>query len=489
MRQTYQSVSFAKSAEVVGAVIIFLFGPFVLPIRLYNNKKNKATNNAELNDFVDMATKNIFPGGAKDIDAGTKVLLLILDNKIDYNTAVHIFTRSAAFAKIANEFSRERLKQHLVGYCLQYFNETQIDSYYDFLLAIAQTKNSINVSNSKEDFYDTMFDSLLQSNPFFISEFGCIITNDKINVADENNQEGTVAGFAFLWLRNLYNINSKLYKHAISLVSDVDDENVSDEDKKFIVSGFLGNRLDAKLFADKKALNAIFIRLCAYRLLIKRNTNGLLSFYAEHDNNEDIEYFLSKANRDFAQTAKITNIDKLTIYDIDKIFVRDMLNGEDLTKQHDDIIEEPTRTKNNKVSSFITANGEPQIVTHICLPERVGREMTKEELHHFAVDVLSNLYEKAGMTIVNVNRHYDRKFPNLVIKSKNGKLYYAIIETACYPQKAEYTCDFPEMKEYAKKHNAIPTFAGVSFMNASREWDRLVCGDEYFVDFKGLETI
>jgi hypothetical protein len=77
------------------------------------------------------------------------------------------------------------------------------------------------------------------------------------------------------------------------------------------------------------------------------------------------------------------------------------------------------------------------------------------------------------------------------MKSRNGQLYYVIIETACYPQKAEslYSADFTEMKQYAKEFNAIPVFAGMSFMNASREWDKLVCGDDYFVAFKGLETV
>jgi hypothetical protein len=145
----------------------------------------------------------------------------------------------------------------------------------------------------------------------------------------------------------------------------------------------------------------------------------------------------------------------------------------------------------NKTSTFITANDEPQIVTHNCSPDRAGKEMTKEELHKFAVELLADLYTKAGMIMVNVNRNYDRKFPNLVMKSRNGKLYYVIIETTCYPNRAEslYSCDFSEMKEYANKHNATPVFAGMSFMNASREWDKLVCGDSYFVAYKGLESM
>jgi hypothetical protein len=145
----------------------------------------------------------------------------------------------------------------------------------------------------------------------------------------------------------------------------------------------------------------------------------------------------------------------------------------------------------NKPSLFRDANDEPMVLKHTCTPDRAGKEMTKEELHCFAVELLSNLYENAGMTIVNVNRNYQRKYPNLVMKSRNGQLYYVIIETACYPQTAEslYSADYPEMKQYAKNFNAIPVFAGMSFMNASSEWDKLVCGDNYIVAFKGLEKI
>jgi hypothetical protein len=145
----------------------------------------------------------------------------------------------------------------------------------------------------------------------------------------------------------------------------------------------------------------------------------------------------------------------------------------------------------NKSSLFVDANGEPIAVKHNCSPDRIGQKMTKEELHRFAVELLSNLYENAGMTMININRNYYREYPNLVMKSSNGQLYYVIIETTCYPQKAEslYPVDFTEMKQYAKKFNAIPVFAGISFMNASREWNKLVCGDDYFVAFKRVEKM
>lgn len=164
----------------------------------------------------------------------------------------------------------------------------------------------------------------------------------------------------------------------------------------------------------------------------------------------------------------------------------------DLTykKTEEEYVEEP---EESKPSLFIDENGEPLVLKHNCSADRIGKEMTREERHKFAVELLADLYTKAGMTMVNVNRNYDRKFPNLVMKSKNGRLYYVIIETTCYPNKAEslYSRDFSEMKEYAKEHNAMPTFAGVSFLNIDRGMDdsKMICGDSYIVAFKGLETV
>ncbi len=150
-------------------------------------------------------------------------------------------------------------------------------------------------------------------------------------------------------------------------------------------------------------------------------------------------------------------------------------------------------SKNNQPSLFVDKNGEPTIHKHSCTTNRIGKEMTSEEQHQFAVELLACLYTEAGMTMVNVNRNYHREFPNLVMESKSGKLYYVIIETACYPQKAEslYSRDFKDVKIYAKEHCAIPTFAGISFMNfdSNAEKNKMICGDSYFVFFKGLEAI
>jgi hypothetical protein len=150
-------------------------------------------------------------------------------------------------------------------------------------------------------------------------------------------------------------------------------------------------------------------------------------------------------------------------------------------------------SKTNQLSLFIDENGDPQILKQNCSTDRIGKEMTREERHKFAVDLLADLYTKAGMKMLNVNHHYDREFPNLVMESKNGKRYYVIIETACYPKKAEslYSRDFKDVKDYAKAHKAILTFAGMSFLNIDMKVDnsKMICGNSYTVAFKGLEAI
>jgi len=89
--------------------------------------------------MVEMAEKlsnSIFPKGAKDIDAGAKEVLRILNNSLDYETARTIFTRSAGISRIASTFDKERLTSHLSGYCIQHFNEGQIEKLYAYLSAL-----------------------------------------------------------------------------------------------------------------------------------------------------------------------------------------------------------------------------------------------------------------------------------------------------------------------------------------------------------------
>lgn len=86
-----------------------------------------------LNDMFAQINSNMFPKGQKDKDAVTDALLYILENKISRSEAQNIAYKSTAISRIAKDFSKERLKQHLAGYCLQHFNDKQIETFHGYL--------------------------------------------------------------------------------------------------------------------------------------------------------------------------------------------------------------------------------------------------------------------------------------------------------------------------------------------------------------------
>lgn len=90
-----------------------------------------------LEDKMEKMLNSIFPKGEKVIDAGAKELLFILNNRVDYDTAKNIFVKSSIISRISEKFDKERLRLHLSGYCLQHFNDAQIDKFYSYLVSLA----------------------------------------------------------------------------------------------------------------------------------------------------------------------------------------------------------------------------------------------------------------------------------------------------------------------------------------------------------------
>ena len=100
---------------------------------LFDFLKPKKT---ELDNSLSQLLKAFFPKGETDINAGTDELLLILNNKIDRKEAREIFVKSVSMSRVASKFDKERLINHLNGYCIQHFNEAQLDKFFNYLTAL-----------------------------------------------------------------------------------------------------------------------------------------------------------------------------------------------------------------------------------------------------------------------------------------------------------------------------------------------------------------
>jgi hypothetical protein len=90
----------------------------------------------EKTDIFSELSNRIFPKGKKDINAGTQELLDILNHEIEEETARMIFLKSTALSRLAKNFDIERLRIHLSGYCIQYFDEQRLNRYFDYLNAL-----------------------------------------------------------------------------------------------------------------------------------------------------------------------------------------------------------------------------------------------------------------------------------------------------------------------------------------------------------------
>jgi hypothetical protein len=106
-----------------------------------------------MEEMMEKLANSIFPKGEKDIDAGTKELLYILNNKIDFESAKGIFLKSSAISRISDNFDLKRLKAHLAGYCLEHFSEKEVEEFYRYLhaLSLAMKTNRNSPSEVKRE--------------------------------------------------------------------------------------------------------------------------------------------------------------------------------------------------------------------------------------------------------------------------------------------------------------------------------------------------
>ena len=114
---------------IVGIVAVILM---IIAVNNQGGNKNQLISSAE------KILKEIFPNGQIDKDEGTKKLLQILNNNIDKKTAQNIFVKSSSICYITSmkgTFSKERLKQHLAPYALNYFNDDTLSIFYDYILS------------------------------------------------------------------------------------------------------------------------------------------------------------------------------------------------------------------------------------------------------------------------------------------------------------------------------------------------------------------
>jgi len=138
-------------------------------------------------------------------------------------------------------------------------------------------------------------------------------------------------------------------------------------------------------------------------------------------------------------------------------------------------------------------NNENIPITHKCDEADIGRPMTEEDLHEFAVALIMVYYYQQGGDIKSINDNPGIEYPHIVMENKEkGKYYYVTI-------KADYSPNVPEplpeeyyssLIKFAREERAVPVFIGVVFYHIPRDGQsEILCGDQFIVEHTGLIPI
>lgn len=116
-------------------------------------------------------------------------------------------------------------------------------------------------------------------------------------------------------------------------------------------------------------------------------------------------------------------------------------------------------------------------------------ELTDQELHNLAMNIVGKELEDAGYEFLGVNSQLKRNPQFVALKDK--KLNFVIVRAITYPDdpKAYDPFFLKEIKEHADKFNASSFYAGVGIANAE-DFEKPVFKDEdYTVNYDGLHKI
>lgn len=136
-------------------------------------------------------------------------------------------------------------------------------------------------------------------------------------------------------------------------------------------------------------------------------------------------------------------------------------------------------------------NGEPRVFRNNCSEERNGKDMNNNEIISFLVDCLSTIYEEQGIKIIKTNKTIGNEYPNLIIESRNGKLYYVIIDFSIFPyENGIYkNQSFDKFISLAHQFNSFPTKANIGLFCLNTDGAPAVCGGDFVLKFGGLEEV
>jgi hypothetical protein len=116
----------------------------------------------------------------------------------------------------------------------------------------------------------------------------------------------------------------------------------------------------------------------------------------------------------------------------------------------------------------------------------MSRELTEQELHNLAMNLVGKELEADGFEFMGVNSKF-KKDPQFVCL-KNKDLHFVVVRHVVFPKNPkDYDKKLMDkVKNHADKFQAKTYFAGVGLSNAADRSLPVLLNEPYIVDYDGL---
>nr|WP_288931305.1 Na(+)-translocating NADH-quinone reductase subunit F [uncultured Allomuricauda sp.] len=119
----------------------------------------------------------------------------------------------------------------------------------------------------------------------------------------------------------------------------------------------------------------------------------------------------------------------------------------------------------------------------------MGRELTEQELHNLAMNIVGRELEDNGFEFMAINSKPKKNPQYVCLKEK--VLHFIVVRNVEFPlNPREYDEELMQtVKAHAEKFEARTYFARVGLSNAADRTEPLYLDEEYVVDYQGLIEI
>lgn len=138
-------------------------------------------------------------------------------------------------------------------------------------------------------------------------------------------------------------------------------------------------------------------------------------------------------------------------------------------------------------------DGFPIPIMHLCTNERLGKVMTKKEIHEFGIKIVLDYYlSMLEGRVISINNNLSNHYPHIVTENSIAGLLYIWIKTSIRPELPElnFALEYNEIMEICMNEKAIPVFGGV-YLSCVCPDDKGIpyCGEGYFAEFTLFKRI